>query len=91
MGAGGFIEVSGANTADVAGTYFISDEKAASAPKNAVWKLDGNDRFIFNPGTENGWRIGDKDDLATNNYWYKSKSIFDREVRLKVLKVCMCS
>lgn len=52
-GVGGFIEVSGANKAEVAGTYFISDEKAASAPNDPVWKLaDGNNCYIINPGYE---------------------------------------
>ena len=88
-GVGGFIEVSGANTTCVAGTYFLSDEKAASAPKNSVWKLDGNDRYIFNPGDEAGWRIGNKECLTTNNLFYASKSISILSIIMNYSNYCI--
>ena len=55
-----------------AGIYFLCDEKAIGAPKNQVWKLQGKDRYIFNNGSQNGWRIGDKESLNLGDFYYKS-------------------
>merc|ERR1712083_473174 len=73
----GSIEVIGGvfnGVQDSVGTYFICNEKAFGAPKNPVWKLHGKDRYIFNNGSQNGWRIGDKESLVFGDFYYKSES-----------------
>ena len=58
------------------GKYFPCDEVAVGAPKNPVWKLQQKDRYIFNNGSSNGWRIGDKESLTLGlgDFYYKSKN-----------------
>ena len=69
------------------GTYFLCDEIAVGAPKNPVWKLHGKDRYIFNNGSSNGWRIGDNESLTLGlgDFYYKSKKVF--ELKLQYLFV----
>ena len=64
------------------GTYFLCDEIAVGAPKNPVWKLHGKDRYIFNNGSSNGWRIGDNESLTLGlgDFYYKSKKVFELEI-----------
>ena len=64
------------------GTYFLCDEIAVGAPKNPVWKLQGKDRYIFNNGSSNGWRIGDNESLTLGlgDFYYKSKKVFELEI-----------
>ena len=57
------------------GLYLLSDERASDAPNNPVWKIPGRNRFIFNDGYSEGWRIGAKSDLADGNYYCKGKHI----------------
>ena len=53
----------------------ISDEVATDAPNGPVWKLEGEDMYVFNDGSDAGWRIGDKDSLADGSYYFKSKKL----------------
>ena len=59
------------------GTYVITTEKASKAPDKPVYKLQGQDRYIyFNPGGA-GWAIGAKINLSgktEGDHWYRSKS-----------------
>merc|ERR1711971_1221777 len=59
-------------TSSSTGNYFLSHERAAAAPNLHVWKLEGKDRYIFNTGTDNGWRIGRYMFLSTGRSYYKS-------------------
>ena len=65
-------EVSGGNE-DCNGTYVISDEVAEKAPNCPVWKLEGKEMYVFNSGSNEGWRIGNKDSLTTGSFYFKSK------------------
>ena len=71
--------VTGDDWASVTGTYVISDETASKAPERPVYKLVGQDRYVyFNPGGA-GWRIGTKKRLSGETegwYMYQSKSFF---------------
>ena len=57
----------------VIGTYMISDEVADEAPNCPVWKLEGKEMYVFNDGSNEGWRIGDKDSLTDGSFFFKSK------------------
>ena len=59
----------------VIGTYMISDEVANEAPNCPVWKLEGKEMYIFNYGSNQGWRIGDKDSLTDGSFFFKSKKL----------------
>jgi len=59
-------------TSSSTGNYFLSHERAGAAPNLLVWKLEGRDRYIFNTGTDNGWRIGRYMFLSTGRSYYKS-------------------
>ena len=51
----------------------ISDEVATKAPNDPVWKLEGEDIYVFNTGSDEGWRIGDKVSLSDGSYFFTSK------------------
>ena len=70
-------EVSG-DDEEFIGTYMISDEVATDAPNGPVWKLEGEDMYVFNNGSDAGWRIGDRDGLADGFYYFKSKKLVYR-------------
>ena len=59
------------------GLYTISKEKASRSPEKPVFKLDGQDKYIyFNPDNV-GWRIGILEHLSGANeggYWFSSNS-----------------
>ena len=57
------------------GTYEISDEVAKEASNCPVWKLEGKDLYIFNSGSNGGWRIGDKDSLTDGSFFFKIKKL----------------
>ena len=57
---------------NVDGMYGIFDIIADDAPDNPVWKMD-QDRYIFNTGGVNGWRIGNEAGLKNGMYYYESK------------------
>ena len=71
------LTVTGDDYASATGTYIISNEKASKSPNKPVYKLQGEDRYIYyNPGG-NGWRISDKVDLSGDtegSAWYTSKN-----------------
>ena len=69
-------------TSSSTGNYFLSHERAGAAPNLLVWKLEGRDRYIFNTGTDNGWRIGRYMFLSTGRSYYKSKFLLKSSVRL---------
>ena len=75
-------------TSSSTGNYFLSHERAGAAPNLLVWKLEGRDRYIFNTGTDNGWRIGRYMFLSTGRSYYKSKFLLKSSVRLtKISKI----
>ena len=61
------------------GSYLISKENAASSPNKPVFKLEGEDMYIYYyPGIA-GWRIGAKINLSgekEGGYFLASKSYF---------------
>jgi hypothetical protein len=57
------------------GLYLLSDERSSLAPNNLVWKREDGNRFIFNTGSSNGWRIAKYSSLATGDYSCKGKNI----------------
>ena len=65
-------EVSGDHE-NLVGTYVISDEVANKAPNCPVWKLEREEIYVFNDGSNEGWRIGDKDSLTDGSFFFKSK------------------
>ena len=71
------LTVTGDDWGECTGIYVITTEKASKAPDKPVYKLQGQDRYIyFNPNGD-GWRIGEKIDLSGKDeglYWYRSKS-----------------
>ena len=71
------IHVTGDNSTSYSegGLYLLSDERTSDAPNNPVWKTFTGNRFIFNDGTAEGWRISKKEDLTTGNYMCKGKHI----------------
>ena len=59
----GNLTVTGDAWASVTGTYLISEEKASKSPNKPVYKLEGQDRFIYYHPDGAGWRIGRKEHL----------------------------
>ena len=57
------------------GIYTRSNETASAEPSNPVWKIQFGDRFIFNTGRTEGWRIGSESSLTTGRFYCKSKDI----------------
>merc|ERR1712129_358209 len=70
------LTVTGDDWASVTGTYIISNEKASKFPDKPVYKLEGQDRFIYYTlliGA--GWCIGAKEWLSgelEGLHYYKS-------------------
>ena len=74
------LTVTGDDYKSVTGTYIISNEKASKAPDKPVYKLEGQDRFIYYTlRNGNGWCISDKGDLSGetegNNYYHSKNFI----------------
>ena len=67
------IHVTGDTSNSEGGLYLPTDKRAPDAPNNPVWKLRGEDRFIFNTGSSSGWRIGAKSFLTNGHHWCKGK------------------
>ena len=57
------------------GLYIPVNERTSAKPNNPVWKSSKEDRFIFNTGTKEGWRIGPRSSLTTGSFYCKSKHI----------------
>ena len=72
------LTVTGDDWADVTGTYIISNETASKYPDKPVYKLEGQDRFIFFTLRKfTGWCIGAKEHLSGDTegqYYYASKN-----------------
>ena len=72
------LTVTGDDWADVTGTYIISNETASKYPDKPVYKLEGQDRFIFfTLRNLTGWCIGAKEHLlgkTEGQYYYASKN-----------------
>ena len=61
------IQVTGDTSSDInseGGLYLPTDKRASDAPNNPVWRNSAGNRFIFNTGSEKGWRIGDEESLT---------------------------
>ena len=54
--------------------YVKTDKRVPSTPNSSVWKHPDRNGYIFNTGSENGWRIGAKDFLSTEEFDYKGKN-----------------
>ena len=70
------IQVTGDASDSNVGLYILANERTSAKPNNPVWKTPRGDRFIFNTGTKEGWRIGPKSSLDTGSFYCKSKYIF---------------
>ena len=71
------LTVTGDDWESVTGTYIISNEKASKSPDKPVYKLEGQDRFIYYNPEGAGWRIGKKERLSGEKegyYYYYSKN-----------------
>ena len=71
----GAIEVTGDTSNSEGGLYLPTDKRASDAPNSPVWKIPGRDRFIFNDGSAEGWRIGTEKSVNTGGYYCKGKHI----------------
>ena len=71
------LTVTGDDEYGCTGTYIISNEKASKSPDKPVYKLEGQDRYIYyNPGGD-GWRIARKERLSGEKeglHYYASKN-----------------
>ena len=70
------IVVSGSTLLDCTGTYQKCEEKSSHAKNRPVYKLDGENRYIYYYPNSKGWRIGTKDDLngkKSGQYFFASK------------------
>ena len=72
------LTVTGDDAGSVTGTYIISNEKASKFPNKPVYKLEGQDRFIYYAlRNGNGWCIGAKEQLSGETeglFYYRSKN-----------------
>ena len=70
-----FLEVTEGRSA-INGLYVKSDEiELFAAPNNSVWRHPDNNRYIFNTGNTEGWRIGKKSHLSTTqDFYYKGEN-----------------
>ena len=69
------IQVTGDASDSNVGLYILANERTSAKPNNPVWKTPRGDRFIFNTGTKEGWRIGPKSSLNAGSFYCKSKHI----------------
>ena len=69
-----FLEVTEGGSSDN-GLYVKSDEIVPAAPNNSVWKHPDHNRYIFNTGNTEGWKIGKKSHLSTTqDFYYKGEN-----------------
>ena len=64
------------NDSRYTGSYLISEEKASKSPNKPVYKLEGEDKYIYYYPDSDGWLVGSKSDLSGENEgdsWYQSK------------------
>ena len=71
-----FVEATEGAQSWINGLYVKSDEIVPAAPNNSVWKHPyHNDRYIFNTGNTEGWKIGKKSHLSTTqDFIYKGEN-----------------
>ena len=69
------IQVTGEASNSNVGLYILANERASAKPNSPVWKTPQGDRFIFNTGSKEGWRIGSETSLATGSSYCKGKII----------------
>ena len=70
------IIVSGSKLSNCIGMYRKCGEKSSHAEKRPVYKLEGEDRYIYYYPNSMGWRIGNKnslDGVNAGNYYFGSK------------------
>ena len=71
------IVITGSNFEECTGTYNLNrNERSSSAPSRPVYKLDGQDRYIFYFKTKEEWRIGKKQNLENDEYFFSSEPLF---------------
>ena len=75
-----YIKVPGGHPT-IKGLYVETDKTVPAAPNNSVWKrrdhkmIDAPDRYIFNTGSAEGWRIGNESHLSTTqDFYYKGEN-----------------
>ena len=70
-----YIKVFGNIHRSFEGLYVETDKIVPAAPNNSVWKHPDQDRYIFNTGNAEGWRIGNKSHLSTTqDFYYKGEN-----------------
>ena len=57
------------------GIYLPWNERTSEKSNDPVWKIQLGDRFIFNTGSKNGYRIGSKSSLTSGSYYCQGKDI----------------
>ena len=70
------ITVNGDDFGNCTGTYMITNERASKSPNKPVFKMDGEDRYLFHYPNNNGWIISNKTALLADtnpDYFFKSK------------------
>ena len=71
--------ITGSNFEECTGTYNLNRYgKSSSAPSRPVYKLDGQDRYIFYFQPKEEWRIGKKENLKDGEYFYSSEPFFQK-------------
>ena len=55
------------------GLYVKTDERVPSAPNSSVWKNPHKNEYIFNTGSTQGWKIGEKSYFNTDEFDYKGE------------------
>ena len=71
------IQVTGDNSNSNVGLYILTNERTSADPNSPVWKTTKGDRFIFNTGTKEGWRIGPESSLTTGSFYCNGKHILN--------------
>ena len=55
------------------GLYVKTDERVPAAPNSSVWKHLDENEYIFNTGSTQGWKIGEKSYFNTEEFDYKGE------------------
>ena len=72
------LTVSGDYQTEFSGSYIISDEKASYSPNKPVYKLEGQNKYIYYYPNSGGWRIAEEGLVGENegSHYYISKPLF---------------
>ena len=57
----------------VNGLYVKTDKRVPAAPNSSVWKHLDENEYIFNTGSTQGWKIGEKSYFNTDEFDYKGE------------------